>query len=653
MTGPIGAIRTMTGVVEVRPGAVVSLDDGETYIIVKLRTAEMVLVEHRETFKRKSVALADLRSASVADDFHDVPPEKVDYERWEAARDKAKAVEQVLQLGGGEAVVRRVAEEFEVHPSTLYRWIDNFSRSGRVIDLYRKPRNDAGKTRLSVRVEALMRRVIRTFHRTQERPSPAQSHRELDRLCKLRSLPTPSMDTFRGRLLMCDQRDLSRGRGQIRRANKQRLNKASLEGGDFPYAFVQIDHTRVDIQLVDGEHRIPIGRPWITVAIDVFSRMCIGYYISFDPPGMLGTGLCLTHAIRNKQEWMAKLGVDYDYPCQGLPRVVHADNAKEFRGNALQAVCDLHHIDLRFRKKRRPQHGAYIERYMGTLMSEIHALPGTTFSNVVDKEEYDSEGKAVFSLPAFERWLAHLILGDYHNRPHSGLNDTPPLIAFKRGLTADSGLPTGSLRIEADERRLYLDFLPQFERTIQQYGVQIDDIHYSHDVLRRWVGARDPGNPRRARQFLFKRDPRDIAFVYFKDPETDQYCPIPYRTLSNPHMSIWELDRVKRYLREQGRSQVDEVTIMAARNEMAALRESESALTAAVKRGRFTRHQRDAARRKESPQPEFTPEGPVGEGSIVVNSLANGANAPLSTLESTTTANAGGAAKPFDEIEDY
>ena len=137
----------MTGVVEIRPGALVSLADGEAYIIVKLRTADMVLIEHRESFKRKSVALADLRPvASADDDSHDVPPEQVNDERWEAARDKATAVERVFELGGGEAVVKKVAEEFEVHPSTLYRWIDNFSRSGRVIDLYRKSRNDAGKT---------------------------------------------------------------------------------------------------------------------------------------------------------------------------------------------------------------------------------------------------------------------------------------------------------------------------------------------------------------------------------------------------------------------------------------------------------------------------------------------------------------------------
>jgi hypothetical protein len=36
---------------------------------------------------------------------------------------------------------------------------------------------------------------------------------------------------------------------------------------------VQIDHTLLDIILVDDLHRLSIGRPWITLAIDVFSRI--------------------------------------------------------------------------------------------------------------------------------------------------------------------------------------------------------------------------------------------------------------------------------------------------------------------------------------------------------------------------------------------
>jgi hypothetical protein len=36
--------------------------------------------------------------------------------------------------------------------------------------------------------------------------------------------------------------------------------------------FVQIDHTKVDVIVVDEQQRLPIGRSWITLAIDGYSR---------------------------------------------------------------------------------------------------------------------------------------------------------------------------------------------------------------------------------------------------------------------------------------------------------------------------------------------------------------------------------------------
>jgi len=40
-----------------------------------------------------------------------------------------------------------------------------------------------------------------------------------------------------------------------------------------PLDIIQIDHTKVDVILVDEETREEIGRPFITVAIDIYSRM--------------------------------------------------------------------------------------------------------------------------------------------------------------------------------------------------------------------------------------------------------------------------------------------------------------------------------------------------------------------------------------------
>ena len=85
----------------------------------------------------------------------------------------------------------------------------------------------------------------------------------------------------------------------------------------------------------------------------------------------------------------------------------------------------------------------------------------------------------------------------------------PPLAKYREGVFGTAQRPGVGLPARiTDEQRLRLDFTPYVERTIQDYGVVIDEIHYYHDVLRRWIGAKD-GSSKRKRKFLFRRDPRD------------------------------------------------------------------------------------------------------------------------------------------------
>src|SRR5215467_12427668 len=51
-----------------------------------------------------------------------------------------------------------------------------------------------------------------------------------------------------------------------------------------PLEVVQIDHTRADVFVVDEQTRTPIGRPWLTLASDVYSRIVPGFYLTMDAP---------------------------------------------------------------------------------------------------------------------------------------------------------------------------------------------------------------------------------------------------------------------------------------------------------------------------------------------------------------------------------
>ena len=73
-----------------------------------------------------------------------------------------------------------------------------------------------------------------------------------------------------------------------------------------PLDIIQIDHTKVDVILVDDETRKPIGRPFITVAIDVYSRMILVLYI-LEAPSYFSVGQCLLNAILPKDDFIKNM----------------------------------------------------------------------------------------------------------------------------------------------------------------------------------------------------------------------------------------------------------------------------------------------------------------------------------------------------------
>lgn len=90
--------------------------------------------------------------------------------------------------------------------------------------------------------------------------------------------------------------------------------------------------------------------------------------------------------------------------------------------------------------------------------------------------------------------------------------------------------------------------MPIVKRTIQEYGVLIDHIHYYSDVLRNYI--HDENLKGDKIQHIFRRDPRDISIIYFFDPNQNEYYEIPYRNASLPSLSVWEYRKIIKKLKE-------------------------------------------------------------------------------------------------------
>ena len=83
-----------------------------------------------------------------------------------------------------------------------------------------------------------------------------------------------------------------------------RVKPSSLQPS-WPLEVVQIDHTPIDVLVVDEWERQPLGRPWLTLAIDVASRFVTGFQISLDRPSSLTVALALTQAVLPKEGWLS------------------------------------------------------------------------------------------------------------------------------------------------------------------------------------------------------------------------------------------------------------------------------------------------------------------------------------------------------------
>jgi len=100
-----------------------------------------------------------------------------------------------------------------------------------------------------------------------------------------------------------------------------------------PLELFQIDHTLADVILVDEFGRRPLGRPWLTLVIDVATRMIAGFHLSLDASSATSVALAISHAVLPKNSPSTRTTGSQRWPVRGLPHTVLLDNAKEFHSD--------------------------------------------------------------------------------------------------------------------------------------------------------------------------------------------------------------------------------------------------------------------------------------------------------------------------------
>jgi len=494
-----------------------------------------------------------------------------------AEADWAKAVEReavIRPLAGtrrlGRAAVRAAAGRLGLSVPRIYGLLQAFRRHPVTASLLsRPPGQPRGSRRLAAVIEARVEAAIEAIYLQPERPTMRRLFRQVRNECVAAGLRPPSMNALRARVTARSLRERTKAReGAEAAGSRFRQVKPGLRT-ERPLQLVQIDHTKVDLMLVDDVTRVCIGRPWLTLVLDVHTRSVLGLCLSLDAPSAISAALAITQAVLPKAEWLRERDVELPWPAHGLPEVVHVDNGREFHSRAFERGCQQYGIRIEYRPPATPRFGGHIERLMGTLMGRVHALPGSTFSNVAARGAYDSEARALISFEEFERILALEVLGPYHNEIHGALGRTPAAAWAE-------GAPAMRRADPVDATGLLLSFLPFEQRVVRRDGVRLFNILYQDGVLAPLVECG-------AGKMRVKYDPRDLSAVFVELP-AGEHVRVRYADLGRMPITLWEHREVTRRLRAEGRRSVDEHAIFVAITEQRRLLQEAQTRSKAARR---------------------------------------------------------------------
>lgn len=241
----------------------------------------------------------------------------------------------------------------------------------------------------------------------------------------------------------------------------------------------EIDHTQLDVQLVDETTGLCIGRPYLTIVMDRFSRMVMGYLLHLSAPNTETVLRVIERAIRPKAELLSRFPkVRNEWWARGLPTRIVPDNAAEFHAGDLIMGFNELGIEIMYPASRAPQKKGAVERFFSTQnLGLIHNLPGTTFSNIQQRGDYNSEQNACFTLPQLEAVLVKWIVDGYHQTPHRGLAMRTPA---KVWATSEANHVI-SLPVDLDSLECIL--AKRTSLKVHHYGVEVGKLFYHSTEL--------------------------------------------------------------------------------------------------------------------------------------------------------------------------
>ncbi|NYT75129.1 transposase [Halomonas sp. QX-2] len=327
---------------------------------------------------------------------------------------------------------------------------------------------------------------------------------------------------------------------------------------------VEIDHTPLDLILLDDNLEIPLGRPYLTVLLDCYSRCIVGFHLGYREPSYDAVRKAILNTCLSKENVKNKFpSIKKDWPCEGKIETLVVDNGAEFWSSSLEVFCQAMGTNIEFNPVAKPWKKPLVERIFKTYKSKlIDQIPGKTFSNVQQLKDYNPQKDAVLPFSEFVHFLYKWVV-DIYNYDSYGWESRIPMLAWESGWK--NFPPIRYIGLEKEQ--FILESLPHVKRSLTREGVKLNHIVYVSDELVEYRKNTPPLCGESSVELMVKRDPADVSQVYVFLPNLKKYICVPAVDPDGEYkdVSLFEHQTHIKFNRLYNRSKIDRLALAEAR----------------------------------------------------------------------------------------
>lgn len=273
----------------------------------------------------------------------------------------------------------------------------------------------------------------------------------------------------------------------------QRNYRPILGDGVQSYApivgFGMLDSTICDIYLINESGNL-IGRPILTVCIDVYSSLCCGYSLSLEGGVYSLRGLML-NVVTDKTEWCKRFGIiidKSDWNSDMMPATLITDMGSEYKSKNFEQIAELG-VKIVNLPPFRPELKGSVEKFFDVIQNlyKPHLKgKGVIEPDYQERGAHDYRKDACLTMSDFEKIIIRCII--YYNTKRIVTNHpyNEKMIAnniqpyanciFEYGKTQD-----GANLLSVDRETLILTLLPRTTGKFSRNGLRVNKMRYKHD----------------------------------------------------------------------------------------------------------------------------------------------------------------------------